>query len=65
MPNTNMTKKEIREASTMELAIRMNALFVSTEDDVENIPLAAAKECVEIDAELKKRLYKALVRKRR
>ena len=65
MPNTNMTKKEIREASTMELAIRMNALISSTENNIEGVSLIDAKELVEIDAELKKRLYKALARKRR
>ena len=65
MPNTNMTKKEIREASTMELSIRMNALFSSTENNIEGVSLIDAKELVEVDAELKKRLYKALACKRR
>jgi len=61
MPKTNMTKKQIHEAGTEELAIRMDALFASTEN-VEDVSLADAKECVEIDRVLKARLFKALVR---
>ena len=59
---TNMTTKEIKEASTMELAIRMNTLFSTTEGNIEDILLADIKEIAAIDDELKRRLYKALGR---
>lgn len=60
----NMTKKKIRSATTLELAIRMNYLFAKSDSlpAGEGISLADATECLDIDKELRHRLAKCLGR---
>ncbi|GAG93857.1 unnamed protein product, partial [marine sediment metagenome] len=43
---TNMTMKEIEEASTMELAIRMNALISDVENNNGGVNLVDTEELV-------------------
>lgn len=58
MSRNNITKKQIGEASTIELMLRMDflhALSKSRPED-EGVPMADIQEAVEIDKELKRKL---------
>ncbi|GAH74939.1 unnamed protein product [marine sediment metagenome] len=58
MSKNNLTKKQIREASAMELVLRMDflhALSASRPED-EGVPMADIQEAVEIDKEVKRKL---------
>lgn len=60
----NLTKKQISEATVLELAFRMNflhALAKSRPQD-EAVPMADIREGVEINAELRRRLKNLLPR---
>ena len=59
-----MTKEEIKEASTLELTVRMNRLMSKAEDisKTEKFSLADAEEKAEIEEELRRRLNRALGR---
>ena len=62
MPKENLTKKQIREASALELVLRRDYLFALEESTPEDqgVSMADARECVAIDAELRCRLKKHL-----
>lgn len=62
MPRENLTKKQISEASALELVLRRDYLFALEESTPEGhgISMADVRECVAIDAELRRRLKKLL-----
>lgn len=63
-----MTKEEVKESSTIDLALRMDFLLSVHEDEMEEgegISMVVCNELVEIDKELKERLYAVLARGRR
>lgn len=56
-----ITKKQIREATTMELALRFNCLILIGETvDAKDISVADAKELIWIEDELHKRIIKVI-----
>lgn len=62
MARKNLTKKQIREATTPKLIFRMDLLFASSGgvDEDKGVALADIRECAAIDKELKKRLQRIL-----
>lgn len=62
MSKNNLTKKQISKATTLELVFRMDFLFALNDSLPEGvgISVADAEECMEIDAELRRRLKKLL-----
>lgn len=62
MPRENLTKKQIGEASALELVLRRDYLFALEESTPEDqgVSMIDARECEAIDAELRHRLKKHL-----
>lgn len=62
MPRKNLTKKQIQEATTMELVLRTNALYALSDRRPKDAstPVADIREAKAIDEEIRLRLYKIL-----
>ncbi len=58
MPKENFTKKQIKEASAIELASRMRIIMEAAYDDKnqDKISMADAREIIAIDEKLKEKL---------